>query len=507
MNQIKIKTALISTFYKDGLEFIVNKLHELNVQIISTGGTLEYIKSLNIPVISIESITNYPDLFDGRVKTLHPAVMGGILHRRDNLSDIEQVQMYNISSFDLVVVDLYPFKETLKNYKEEKELVEKIDIGGISLIRAAAKNFQDVIVVPSRKYYTQFIELLNKKNGYTELADRKLFASYGFATSSDYDTTINSYFSNTITTPFIQQLQSEVKELRYGENPHQKGYFVGNIHEMFTQLNGKELSYNNLMDIEAAYELCLEFSTPVFAIVKHSNACGIAIRDTVEEACKAALASDILSAFGGIMCTNQEVNLTTAKSINDIFFEVLIAPSYTDEALELLKTKKKRIILHSNNIENKTHTLKTCLNGFLIQNKDNEEVNMADWKNVTKKEFSKELYSSAYFANIIVKHTKSNAIVLVKDNMLIGSGMGQTSRIDSVKHSVMKAKTFGHNTEGAILASDAFFPFTDGIEIALEAGIKNIIQPGGSIRDEEVISFCNNNDIAMIFTGKRHFKH
>jgi phosphoribosylaminoimidazolecarboxamide formyltransferase/IMP cyclohydrolase len=507
MNESKIKTALISTFYKDGLDVLVKKLHELNVQIVSTGGTYDYITSLGIPSITVESITNYPDLFEGRVKTLHPNIMGGILYRRNNSSDTEQLLQHDIFAIDLVIVDLYPFKETLENFQEESELIEKIDIGGISLIRAAAKNFTDVLIVPSRQYYSQLLELLNAKSGATDIEDRKQYAGYAFKISSEYDTSISSYFNKTLTTPFFQQLHSEVNELRYGENPHQKGYFIGNIHEIFTQLSGKELSYNNLMDIEAAVELVLEFTLPAFVIVKHSNACGVALRNTVEKAWDAALSCDPLSAFGGVICTNQEINETTANKMNDIFFEVLIAPSYTPKALEILQTKKKRIILRSENVRINNLSVKTCLNGLLIQEKDNEAINISDWKHVTKKQMPDSIISSAKLANIIVKHTKSNAIVLVKDNMLIGSGMGQTSRIDSVKLAVMKAQLFGHDTQGAVLASDAFFPFSDGLEVAFQSGIKDIIQPGGSVRDEEVISYCNNNDMTMIFTSKRHFKH
>jgi phosphoribosylaminoimidazolecarboxamide formyltransferase / IMP cyclohydrolase len=507
MSQKKIESALISVFYKDGLEQVVRKLHEMNIKIISTGGTYDYITALNIPVTKVEDLTLYPDLFGGRVKTLHPAVMGGILHRRDHAEDLQQVEKHNISAVDLVIVDLYPFEETIKKTSDDADIIEKIDIGGISLIRAAAKNFRDVLVVPSKKFYTQLLEILTEMNGNSTFHQRRHFATYAFQISSHYDALIFNYFNKEKDIPSFRQSFDVFKQLRYGENPHQKGFFYGDSDDLFIQHNGKEISYNNLQDMEAALELVHEFADPAFVIVKHGNACGVAVRSVLSVAWEAALSCDPLSAFGGVIAANRMIDRETAEKMNEVFFEVLCAPSFSDEALKILPSKKNRILLEMKDMCFPTQVFKGCLNGVLVQDRDSISMNPEDWKVVTKRQIPEDLFSTLIFANKIVRHTKSNAIVLAGDQMLYGSGMGQTSRVDAVKLAVMKARSFQHDLNGAVMASDAFFPFADGIESAMAAGIKYIIQPGGSVRDQEVIDFCDENDISMIFTGHRHFKH
>ncbi len=502
-----IKTALISVFYKDGLDTIVTKLHSLGVEIISTGGTAAFIESLGIPVTTVESLTGYPDLFGGRVKTLHPTLMGGILFRRDNNEDQLQASVHKIPSIDLVIVDLYPFEETLKKTSDADEIIEKIDIGGISLIRSAAKNYQDVMIVASRKYYNEFFSILNEAGGTTSYEQRKLFASYAFQVSSGYDSCIFRYFNETAGINAIRQNFDDHTVLRYGENPHQKGIYFGDISELFIQHHGKEISYNNLQDMESAWELVSEFSDPAFVIVKHGNACGVAVRETIADAWSTALSCDPLSAFGGVLAANRNIDGETALRMNEIFFELIMAPGFTEEALNILKCKKNKIILEMISLKMPSALIKSCFNGILMQDRDNQKITPEQWKVVTKRRVPSELFSTLVFANQIVRHTKSNAIVLAGNRMLYGSGMGQTSRVDAVRLAIAKSKAFEHPLNGAVMASDAFFPFSDGIAEAIKEGIEYIIQPGGSIRDNEVIQFCDDNNIAMIFTGIRHFKH
>lgn len=507
MSERKILSALISVYYKDGLKEIVEELCNLNVKLISTGGTYDFITSLGYECQKVEDLTNYPDLFGGRVKTLHPAVMGGILQRSNNSKDQAQAEEHNIQSIDLVIVDLYPFEETLKSTANQEEIIEKIDIGGISLIRAAAKNFNDVLIVSSRNQYSELLDLIKSKLGVTQLSDRKSFACKAFETSSHYDTAIFNYFNLEEKNEVFKHSISERKELRYGENPHQKAYFYGNTDEVFTQLHGKELSYNNLQDLDSALKLNFEFEKPSFVIVKHANACGVAIRETVLEAWESALSSDPKSAFGGIITSNSIIDKATAEKINEIFFEVLCAKGFTSDALEILKTKKNRILLELKEIRFENFIFKSCLNGVIKQERDTKTVLPEDWKTVTIRKIPTELNETLLFANKIVKHTTSNAIVIASNQKLLGSGMGQTSRIDSVELAIKKARSFGHSLEHSVLASDAFFPFADSLEQAVSAGIEYIIQPGGSLRDQEVIEFCNKHNLAMIFTGIRHFKH
>jgi len=507
MTYIPIKSALISVYYKDGLDEIVRKLHNAGVEIISTGGTYDFITSLGVPARKVEDLTSYPDLFGGRVKTLHPVVMGGILHRRDMESDVAQAAEHGIPPIDLVIVDLYPFEETIAKTNEESEIIEKIDIGGISLIRAAAKNFKDVVIVPSRQYYKKLLEVFNEQGVGSNLKHRKEFAVYAFQVSSYYDSCIFNYFNQFTLFPSFRQVYDKASVLRYGENPHQKGYFFGDTKELFEQLHGKEISYNNLQDLEASVELVADFEKPAFVIVKHGNACGVAVRETTLEAWDAALSCDPLSAFGGVISCNRTIDKATAKKMSEIFFEVLTAPDFTEEALEVLQSKKNRILLKMKEFAFTGVTYKSCFHGILMQDRDNIEMNPETWKTVTKRQVPPELIETLLFANKIVRHTKSNAIVLAGDRMLFGSGMGQTSRVDAVKLALAKAKTFNHNIKGSVLASDAFFPFADGIEQAMNEGVEYIIQPGGSIRDEEVIAYCDEHNIAMVFTGLRHFKH
>jgi len=503
----KIQSALISVFSKNGLEPIVKKLNQLGVTIYSTGGTESFIKSLGIPVISVESVTDYPSILGGRVKTLHPKIFGGILNRQDNLSDIEEMQQYNIPQIDLVVVDLYPFEKTVVSGVSEAEIIEKIDIGGISLIRAAAKNFSDTIIVSSTEQYVDFLNLLNQKNGTTSLEDRKNYATYAFHVSSNYDTAIFNYFNDNDS--FLKLSQTNRRQLRYGENPHQKGFFFGDFDAMFDTLNGKELSYNNLLDVDAAVNLIAEFRNdkPTFAILKHNNACGLSTRNTLKEAYLDALSSDPTSAFGGILIANSNLDKETAQEINKLFCEVVIAPSYDQEAVEILKEKKNRIILVQKFIELDKKQIRSALNGFLVQTKDDVTDSKEILKTVTILEPTESEIEDLLFASKLCKNTKSNTIVLAKNKQLIASGTGQTSRVDALRHAIEKATSFGFDLDGSVMVSDAFFPFPDCVEIANKVGIKAVIQPGGSIKDQLSIDFCNQNQMKMVFTGIRHFKH
>ncbi|MBI9038547.1 MAG: bifunctional phosphoribosylaminoimidazolecarboxamide formyltransferase/IMP cyclohydrolase [Bacteroidales bacterium] len=502
----KINSALISVYHKDNLDEIIQLLDENDVKIYSTGGTYDYIKNLGKDAISVESITNYPSILGGRVKTLHPKIFGGILGRRNNEKDKLHFQEYDIPEIDLVIVDLYPFEETVASGKNEDEIIEKIDIGGISLIRAAAKNFNDVLVVPSSDYYEYLITLLKEKCGQTELSDRRTFAQYAFNVSSHYDTAIFNYFDKENTKVFKQSILSS-NSLRYGENPHQEALFYGELNKVFHQLHGKAISYNNLVDLDAAINLIKEFTEPTFAILKHTNACGIASRQNVLDAWKDTLAGDPVSAFGGVLVTNSIVDEKTALEINKLFFEIIISPDYEKNALDILKQKKNRIILQKKSYDFSGKQFKSLLNGVIEQQKDTKKETVENMNPVTETSPTENEKNDLIFANIIVKHSKSNAIVLVKNKQLIGSGVGQTSRVDALKQSVAKAKEFGFDLSGAVMASDAFFPFADSVEIAHKAGITAIIQPGGSIRDKDSINYCNKNNIAMVFTGTRHFKH
>ncbi len=495
----KITSALISVFYKDGLDAVVRQLQQQGVTIYTTGGTQKYIEDLGIEVVPVESLTSYPSILGGRVKTLHPSVFGGILGRRANQTDLQEMQQYNIPIIDLVIVDLYPFEETVAQTTEESLIIEKIDIGGPSMIRAAAKNFSDVTVLASKDDYGTLVNFLQQQNGEITLGQRRAFAAKAFEIVKGYDIAISDYFNGNNTT-------SDEKVLRYGENPHQQATFKGNLAEMFTQLHGKELSYNNLVDVDAAVELIAEFLTTTFAIIKHTNVCGIASRKTVHEAWTAALAGDPESAFGGVLVTNTEVDEATANAINEIFFEVLIAPSFSPEALAVLTTKKARILLQSNikqQVEGKMY--KSLLNGVLTQDKDRG--NFEKWEETGARPTSATEKEDLLFANLVCKHLKSNAIALVKDGQLLGKGCGQTSRIDALRQAVEKARQFNFDLNGAVMASDAFFPFDDCVKLGKEAGITAFIQPGGSIRDKDSIEYCKQNDLAMVMTGLRHFKH
>lgn len=505
----KITSALISVFSKDGLAPIVKKLHEQNVKIYSTGGTEKFINDLGIEVIAVEDITDYPSILGGRVKTLHPKVFGGILNRQDHQGDVAEMEQYNIPQIDAVIVDLYPFEKTVASGASEADIIEKIDIGGISLIRAAAKNFKDTICVSSVEDYAEFLELISANNGEISLKDRKRFAAKSFNISSNYDTAIFNYFNQEENLPAFKISETNGQELRYGENPHQKGYFFGNFDEMFTKLHGKELSYNNLLDVDAAVNLMNEFKgeAPTFAILKHNNACGIAQRETVQQAYMAALAGDPVSAFGGILISNVEIDEPTAKEINDLFCEVVIAPSFSAKAQEILEGKKNRILLIQKEITLPSTTVRTCLNGVLVQDKDNITDSAEILTHATNNKPNSEELEDLLFASKICKHTKSNTIVLAKGKQLCASGTGQTSRVDALRQAIEKAKAFNFNLEGAVMASDAFFPFPDCVEIADNAGITAVIQPGGSIKDQLSIDYCNKNEMAMVFTGTRHFKH
>ncbi len=502
----KIKNALISVYYKNGLEEVLEKLKEHGIQIFSTGGTYKFIKEKGFDARTIESVTSYPSILGGRVKTLHPKVFGGILARREDLGDQRQVEEYQIPLFDLVIVDLYPFEETIKNTSDETEIVEKIDIGGISLIRAAAKNFKDVLVVPSSSMYGELIELLDRDRGTTTLEDRKYFAAEAFNISSHYDTLIFNWINPGNIHTFKQSF-TQPHELRYGENPHQKGIFYGDLDEIFEQLHGKAISYNNLLDLDAAMHLINDFEETTFAIIKHNNACGLASRANLTDAWKDALAGDPVSAFGGVLVTNRKIDEETAAEINKIFFEIIIAPDYDKKALEILETKKNRIILKKKSYQFPEFQYRSLLNGVLTQDKDLITETPADLKTVTKKSPTDKETEDLLFANKIVKHTKSNTIVLAKNKQLVGSGTGQTSRVDALRQAIDKARAFKLELGGAVMASDAFFPFADSVEIADKAGIKAVVQPGGSIRDADSVAYCDSHDIAMVFTGRRHFKH
>lgn len=502
----KIKTALVSVFYKDGLDEIIKKLDAEGVKFISTGGTQKFIESLGIECTPVEQLTTYPSIFGGRVKTLHPAIFGGILCRRSLEQDMQQAQQYGIEEIDLVIVDLYPFEETVASGASDADIIEKIDIGGISLIRGAAKNYNDVVIVASKAQYAPLMDMLNRNGAASSLEERRWFAKEAFAVSSSYDSAIFNYFDAGQNSAF-RAAADNAKSLRYGENPHQKGAFFGNFDEMFEQLHGKEISYNNLLDIDAAVSLISEFDETTFAILKHNNACGLASRSTLLEAWKCALAGDPVSAFGGVLIANAEVDAATAEEINKLFFEIIIAPSYTAEALEILKQKKNRIILIQKRGIDAKIQYRSLLNGVLMQERDLKIETPEELKQVTDKAVTTEEVEDLLFANKIVKHSKSNAIVLAKGKQLYASGVGQTSRVDSLRHAIEKAKSFGFDLNGSVMASDAFFPFADCVEIAHAEGIDSVIQPGGSVRDNETIEYCNNNGVAMVFTGVRHFKH
>jgi len=503
-----IKSALISVFHKDGLAPIVQKLNELGVTIYSTGGTEKFIKELGINVVPVEDVTSYPSILGGRVKTLHPKVFGGILNRQDHEGDVAEMQEYEIPQLDLVIVDLYPFEKTVASRASEQDIVEKIDIGGISLIRAAAKNFKDTFIVSSMEQYDEFLQILSENKGETSIEQRKKFAAKSFNISSHYDTAIFNYFNNH-EEPILKISEPKGQVLRYGENPHQKGFFFGDLEAMFDKLHGKELSYNNLLDVDAAVNLMEEFKgeAPTFAILKHNNACGFAQRDTIKQAYVDALAGDPVSAFGGILIANTEIDTATAEEIHKLFCEVVIAPSYTDEALSILKGKKNRIILIQKEVELPKTTIRTCLNGALVQDKDNVTDKLEDLTYATNTNPSKNELEDLLFASKLCKNTKSNTIVLAKNKQLLASGTGQTSRVDALNQAIEKARNFGFDLEGAVMASDAFFPFPDCVEIADKAGIKSVIQPGGSIKDQLSIDYCNDNNLSMVMTGTRHFKH
>jgi phosphoribosylaminoimidazolecarboxamide formyltransferase/IMP cyclohydrolase len=506
-NSKTIKSALISVFHKDGLAPIVQQLNKLNVIIYSTGGTQKFIEELGVPVIAVDEVTSYPSILGGRVKTLHPKVFGGILNRQDNESDVAELAEYNIPQIDLVIVDLYPFEKTVASGAAEQDIVEKIDIGGISLIRASAKNFKDTFTVSSMEQYEEFLSILSENNGATSIEQRKKFASKSFNISSHYDTAIFNYFNED---EVVYKASEQVsKTLRYGENPHQKGYFFGDLDAMFEKLHGKELSYNNLLDVDAAVNLMAEFKgeAPTFAILKHNNACGFAQRKTVKQAYVDALAGDPVSAVGGVLISNTAIDKETALEIHNLFCEVVIAPSFTDDALIALKGKKNRIILIQKEVILPNQQVRTSLNGFLVQDKDTITDSLKDLSYATNNKPSEKELEDLLFASKLCKNTKSNTIVLVKDKQLLASGAGQTSRVDALNQAIEKATNFGFELKGCVMASDAFFPFPDCVEIADKAGVKSVIQPGGSIKDQLSIDYCNLNGLSMVMTGTRHFKH
>lgn len=498
----KISSALISVFYKDGLEDIVKQLNRLNIKIYSTGGTQQFIEKLNVPVTPVESLTSYPSILGGRVKTLHPVVFGGILGKREDEQHRNEMKDFNIPEIDLVIVDLYPFEETVASTTDEKAIIEKIDIGGPSMIRAAAKNHKDVVVVASKQDYPELEKILSEQHGETTLDQRRAFAAKAFNVCSGYDIAISNYFMQS---EHFNPFDRNGTVLRYGENPHQQGIFYGDISKLFNQLNGKELSYNNLVDVDAAVQLINEFSDTTFAIIKHTNPCGIASRATVKESWDAALAGDPESAFGGVLACNREVDRDTAEAINEIFFEVLVAPSFSNDALTVLRSKKNRILLQQVDKSSRKFQYRSLLNGVLSQQTD--EGNYAKWEETGGRNTSPEEKRDLEFANLVCKHLKSNAIAVVKNMQLIGKGCGQTSRIDSLRQSIEKAKQFNFDLNGAVLASDAFFPFDDCVKMSHTAGITAFIQPGGSIRDKDSIEYCKANNLAMVITGMRHFKH
>lgn len=522
----KINSALISVFSKDGLDPLLDVLKANNVKVYSTGGTYEFLKDKGLELYSVESLTSYPAILGGRVKTLHPVVMGGILARRGSQIDIEEMEKYSIPEIDMVVIDLYPFEKTLASGASDEEIIEKIDIGGISLIRAAAKNFNDVLIVPSVEHYDEAAKILSSNSTTTNLEDRRKFASYAFKTSSNYDTAIANYFTGKSSSePIVIAIEQKAelstdtnieeqfkqltksKALRYGENPHQKGVFYGDLDSCFEILNGKEVSYNNLLDIDAAINLIKDFNTTTFAIIKHNNACGLASREGLKQAYLDALSGDPISAFGGVLVCNAKIENDTAEEINKLFFEVLIAPDYSQETLDLLKSKKNRIILKVKDFEMSNPPVRTCLNGVLVQDRDIVIEKEDELRTVTTTKATSEQVQDLLFANKIVKHTKSNAIVLVKGSQLFASGVGQTSRVDALQQAIAKAKQFNFDLQGAVLASDAFFPFADCVEIAHKEGVKAFIQPGGSKNDKLSIEYCEQNDLCMLLTGIRHFKH
>lgn len=501
----RMTSALISVFYKDGLEPIVRKLHKLGVALYSTGGTQSFIEQLGIPCNSVEGVTGYPSILGGRVKTLHPKVFGGILYRRDLAEDVAQVQEFEIPNLDLVIVDLYPFEETVKQTTDEKAIIEKVDIGGVSLIRAAGKNHKDVVIVASRAQYAEFLEVLENGGGSTTLQQRRHFAALAFAECAHYDVAIAEWFNKDAGSDYWQLSRGNRQPLRYGENPHQPAAFHGNLDEIFEKLNGKELSYNNLVDADAACQVISEFADTAFAIIKHTNVCGVAVRSTVGDAWDAALAGDPESAFGGVLVTNRAVTEDVARKINELFFEILIAPEYEDAALGILRSKKNRIVLKQKQAFYPAKEYKRIFNDVLVQDADNK--NFAEWTESGARACTEAEKADLLFANIVCKHLKSNAISIVKDRQLIGKGCGQTSRIDALRQALEKAKQFGFSTTGAVLASDAFFPFDDCVKMAHDAGIDAVIQPGGSIRDADSINYCKTNGMAMVITQLRHFKH
>ncbi|TQO39469.1 phosphoribosylaminoimidazolecarboxamide formyltransferase/IMP cyclohydrolase [Arenibacter algicola] len=505
----KASSALISVFHKDGLEPLVKKFNELEITIYSTGGTETFIKDLGIDVVPVEDVTSYPSILGGRVKTLHPKVFGGILNRQDNKSDQEQLKEFEIPQLDIVIVDLYPFEKTVASGASEQDIIEKIDIGGISLIRAAAKNYKDTLCVSTMNDYDEVLEMITKGNGSTTLEDRRRFATKSFNVSSHYDSAIFNYFNKNHEEAAFKLSETNGQVLRYGENPHQKGFFFGDFEAMFNKLHGKELSYNNLLDVDAAVNLIQEFKNdaPTFAILKHNNACGLATRPTIHQAYVDALAGDPVSAFGGILISNVEIDKPTAEEIHNLFCEVVIAPSYTPVALDILKGKKNRIILVQNEVDLPKMTVRTCLNGVLVQEKDEKTDKIADLTNATNKKPTDRELEDLIFASKLCKHTKSNTIVLAKNKQLCASGTGQTSRVDALNQAIHKAQSFNFDLNGAVLASDAFFPFPDCVEIAHKSGVTSVIQPGGSIKDQLSIDYCNENGIAMVMTGTRHFKH
>ena len=502
----KIKSALVSVFHKDGLDRIIKLLHQNGVKLISTGGTQSFIEGLGIPCAAVEDLTGYPSILGGRAKTLHPKVFGGILGRRENDGDRLQMSQYDIPDIDLVIVDLYPFEDTVASGASEADIIEKIDIGGISLIRGAAKNFNDVVIVASKAQYSPLQNILEENGAITTLEQRKFFAREAFAVSSAYDSAIFNWFDRD-THSDLRLCKNGSRVLRYGENPHQKACYFGDFDAMFTKLHGKEISYNNLLDIDAAVSLISDFDTPTFAILKHNNACGIASRATIEEAWEAALACDPVSAFGGVLIANGPVDKATAEKINKIFLEVIIAPEYSDEALEILKTKKNRIILVAKDLTLPAMRYRSALNGVLAQQADTSVEKAADFRIVSQKQPTATELEDLEFALKVVKHSKSNAIVLAKGGQLCASGIGQTSRVDSLKQAIEKATAFGFDLNGAVMASDAFFPFADCVEIADKAGITAVVHPGGSVRDQESVDYCDSHDMAMAMTGIRHFKH
>jgi phosphoribosylaminoimidazolecarboxamide formyltransferase/IMP cyclohydrolase len=508
MSQKKITRALISVFYKDGLEPIVHQLAKDNVEFVSTGGTQDFIEKLGYKVTPVEQLTGYPSIFGGRVKTLHPAVFGGILYRRDDAGDVKQAKEFKIAPIDLTIVDLYPFEETVTKGGGEEDIIEKIDIGGISLIRGAAKNFNDVLIVSSRNQYEEVLELLKNKNSSTDLSDRKRFAALAFDVTSHYDAAIFNYFNQEQNIPSFKSSYQSGTTLRYGENPHQKGVYFGDLAGLFDQLNGKELSYNNLVDVDAAVNLVKEFEgETAFVIIKHTNACGVATGSSTKEAYLKAFQADTISAFGGVLASSKKIDLAAAEEMNKLFFEILIAPDFEPAALELLKSKKNRIILKQKQALTATKQFKSLLNGVIEQDLDLHTDAKADLKTMTKRTPTSSEVSALLFASKICKHTKSNTIILAVDGQMLSSGVGQTSRVDALKQAIEKAKNFGFELKNAVMASDAFFPFPDCVEIAYQQGIVAVIQPGGSIKDQDSIDYCDKHNMAMVFTGFRHFKH